>query len=336
MKKRHIVTNPPAAARLSSQPGADSHLTSPGSQVLKTVAIVNPAAGFGKAARVWPRLLEDLGPRPDPPATWWTEGPGHGEFLAARARQQGYERVLAVGGDGTIHEVANGLWWEPRGLLPSLGLVPLGTGCDYVRNFFRGAHLVDALAQALGESTVAVAVGLIRVQGFNGRPLDRIGLNVCGLGFDAGVVSRRRRQKLPLAGRAPYFISALQELVMLKHFRLSGRLDEEPFAAHSSLLVAALGRYFGGGLKIAPQASPQGGRFQVVWDDNLSRLAVLSLFGKTFSGGHLAHSRVHSRFARHLAVSADPPARVQVEGEPVGLTPLTVRLAPEKLRVAAR
>ena len=300
------------------------------------LAIVNPAAGYGRAARVWPWLLEGLGARSDPPATWWTEGPGHGELLAARARQQGYDRVLAVGGDGTVHEVANGLWWEPRGKLPSLGLVPLGTGCDYVRNFSREANLVDALVQALGESTISVAVGLIRLRNFHGHTLDRIVLNVCGLGFDAGVVSRRRRQKLPLAGRASYFISGLQELLKLRPFRLSGRIDEKPFAAQSSLLVAALGRYFGGGLKIAPQASPQAGRFQVVWDDNLSRLAVLSLFGKIFSGGHLSHPRVHTRFARNLAVSADPPAMVQVEGEPVGLTPLTMRLAPEKMQVAVR
>ena len=193
---------------------------------MKAVAIVNPAAGFGKAAKVWPRLMEGLGSRPDQPATWWTKGPGHAELLAARARQQGCKRVLAVGGDGTIYEVANGLWWEPQGQLPSLGIVPLGTGCDYMRNFSRGFTLEDCLTQALGESTVAAGVGILQVQGFRGKLITRVCLNVLGLGFDARVVARMRRQKLPLAGRAPYFISGLQELLMLKHFRLSGRIDD--------------------------------------------------------------------------------------------------------------
>jgi diacylglycerol kinase (ATP) len=302
---------------------------------LKAVAIVNPAAGRGKAARVWPRLLGDLGVRPDALATWWTNGPGHGEVLAARARQQGYERVLAVGGDGTVFEVANGLWWEPQGRLPSLGIVPLGTGCDYVRNFSRGGAPKGYLTRALGETTVAVDVCIVQVQARDANPLTRICLNVLGLGFDARVAARLRRQKLPLAGRTPYLISGLQELLLLRHFRLTGLIDDEPVASRSSILVVALGRSFGGGITIAPLASPQSGRFQVVWDEELGRLTLLSLLGKTFTGDHLSHPRVRSRFARRLHLAADPPVLVQVEGEPVGHTPLEVALSPEKLHVAA-
>ena len=148
---------------------------------MKAVAIVNPAAGTGKAAKLWPRLLGDLGVLPAAVATWWTNGPGAGELLAAEARRQGYDRVLAVGGDGTIFEVANGLWWEPQGRLPSLGIVPLGTGCDYVRNFSRGGTLRDYLARALGETTAAVHVGIVQFQAMGGKPLTRIWLNMLGL-----------------------------------------------------------------------------------------------------------------------------------------------------------
>jgi diacylglycerol kinase (ATP) len=302
---------------------------------LKAVAIVNPAAGSGKAPRVWPQLLEDLEVRPAALATWWTNGPGHGELLAARARRQGYERVLAVGGDGTVFEVANGLWLEPEGRLPSLGIVPLGTGCDYVRNFSRVRTLRDHFIRALGESTVAVDVGIVQIQAMDGKPLTRIFLNVLGLGFDARVAARLRRQKLSLAGKTPYLISGLQEILLLNHFRLTGLIDDEPVASQSSILVAALGRYFGGGIKIAPLASPQSGRLQVVWDDELGRLTLMSLLGRTFMGNHLSHPRVRSRFAGRLHLSADPPALVQMEGEPVGLTPLEVSLSPEKLHVAA-
>jgi diacylglycerol kinase family enzyme len=193
----------------------------------------------------------------------------------------------------------------------------------------------DSLAQALGETTVAVDVGILQVQALDGKPLTRVCLNVLGLGFDARVAARLRRQKLPLTGKTPYLISMFQELFLLRHFRLTALMDGEPVASQSSLLVAALGRCFGGGINIAPLASPQSGRFQVVWDEKLSRLALLSLLGKTISGNHLSHPRVHSRFARRLQLSADPPVLVQVEGEPVGQTPLEVRLSPEKLHVAA-
>ncbi len=304
-------------------------------QIVKTIAIVNPAAGSRRAARVWPRLLKPLDSRSSGFTTWWTEGPGHGEVLAAQARRQGYERVVAVGGDGTVSEVANGLWWEPRRPLPSLGIVPLGTGCDYLRNFTAASSLWDSLVQALGETTVAVSVALVQLQSFHGRPLHRICLNIMGLGFDARVVARMRRQGLPLAGKLPYLISCLQELLVLKHSRLVGHIDREPFVVRATLMVAALGRFFGGGIMIAPLASPGAPHFEVVWDDNLDRLALLSLLGKSFSGGHLAHPRVHSRFARHLEVAADPPAVVQVEGEPVGQTPVIMRLSPDKFHIAA-
>ena len=144
-----------------------------------------------------------------------------------------------------------------------------------------------------------------------------------------------RRQKLPLAGKTPYLISGLQELLLLRHFRLTGLIDDEPVASRSAILVAALGRTFGGGIMIAPLASPHSDRFQVVWDEEVGRLTLLSLLGKTFTGNHLSHSRVRSRFAGRLQLSADPPVLVQVEGEPVGQTPLAVALSPEKLHVAA-
>ena len=92
---------------------------------MKTVAIVNPTAGYRRASRVWPRLLASLGEAGAQGTTWWTERPGHGEILAARARREGFDRVLAVGGDGTLLEVVNGLWWESRGRSPAWGWSPL-------------------------------------------------------------------------------------------------------------------------------------------------------------------------------------------------------------------
>jgi diacylglycerol kinase (ATP) len=302
---------------------------------VKTVAIVNPAARNHKAVRVWPKLLENLIPRAVSLTTWWTQGPGHGEILAARARRQGFERVLAVGGDGTIFEVANGLWWEFQGRLPSLGIVPLGTSCDYVKNFSLGRSPINWLVQALGDDTVPVHVGVLQVQAINDEPLTRICLNVMGLGFDAKVVERKGRHQFPVGGKAPYLISGLQELLVLRSHHLSGQLNGKPFAAQSSLLVAGLGRYFGGGMKITPLASLESGRFHVVWDEGLGRLALLLLACKTFTGTHLSHHRVRSGFAQMLEVSADPPALVEVEGELVGQTPLTAYISSNYLHIAA-
>ena len=132
---------------------------------MKTVAIVNPIAGYRRASRLWPRLLASLGALGANVDTWWTEWPGHAETLAARARRDGFDRGAAVGGDGTLLEVVNGLWWESRRPRPSVGAVPFGTGCDYVRSFDLGPGLRDKVMTALGEATLAVSLGLVRLQG---------------------------------------------------------------------------------------------------------------------------------------------------------------------------
>ncbi len=302
---------------------------------MKTVAIVNPTAGYRRARRVWPRLLASLGELGSNVATWWTEWPGHAETLAARARREGFDRVVAVGGDGTLLEVVNGLWWEPGGPQPSVGVVPFGTGCDYVRSFNLGQTLRDKVITALGEATLRVSVGLVRRQGLDGQPRQRVFVNVLGLGFDARVIAGFRQQRLRLSGKTAYFLSGLKELGRLRHHRITGSLDGRPLKTEAMLVVLGLGRYFGGGMMITPWASPQAGHFQVVLGHRLSSLELLTLLPKLYFGKHLDHPRVTTDFAGHIQIEADPPAYVEAEGELEGLTPIEAAIIPRALRIAA-
>jgi YegS/Rv2252/BmrU family lipid kinase len=302
---------------------------------MKTVAIVNPIAGYRRARWVWPRLLASLGETGAKVATWWTEWPGHAETLAARARREGFDRVVAVGGDGTLLEVVNGLWWDPRGPQPSVGVVPFGTGCDYVRNFNLGQTLRDKVMTALGEATLRVGVGLVRLQGFDGQPRARVFVNVLGLGFDARVIIGFRQQRLGLPGKTGYFLSGLKALGRLTHHRITGELNGLPLNTEAAVVVVGLGRFFGGGLMITPGASPQAGHFQVVVAQKLSRLEVLALLPGLYFGKHLDHPRVTAAYAGHIKINADPPAYVEAEGELEGLTPIEVAIIPRALRIAA-
>ena len=302
---------------------------------MKTVAIVNPTAGYRRARRDWPRLLASLGETGARVATWWTESPGQAESLAARARREGFERVVAVGGDGTLLEVVNGLWWESRGELPSVGMVPFGTGCDYVRCFDLGRSLRDKVITALGEATLRVSLGLARLQGFGGQPRQRVFVNVLGLGFDARVIASFRQQRLRLPGKTGYFLNGIKELGRLTHHRIIGELDGRPFKTEAMLVAVGLGRYFGGGLMITPGASPQARQFHVVLGEKLSRLDVLSLIPRLYAGRHLDHPRISAAYAGHVTIDADPPAWVEAEGELEGFTPLDVAIIPGALWIAA-
>ena len=274
---------------------------------MKTVAIVNPRVGWRRVRREWPELLNRFGTRGAQVETWWTHGPGHAEFLAARAKRMGVDRVLAVGGDGTIFEVANGLWWEPEGNLPSLGIVPLGRGCDYIRNFEVGSGLGENLVRALGEATVKVDLGVGRLRDQRGEIISRVFLNALGIGFDAQVTGRYRQQKILEYGKLPYMLSTLQELGKLRHFRWHGQIDGKDQEGRSLILVTGLGRYFGGGIMITPRASPHGGRFQMVWDRELVGLELLRLLPRIYRGRHLDHPKAQSRLAQRLRLERNIP-----------------------------
>jgi YegS/Rv2252/BmrU family lipid kinase len=302
---------------------------------MKTVAIVNPTAGYHRARRVWPHLLASLGEAGANVATWWTEWSGHAETLAARARREGFDRVVAVGGDGTLLEVVNGLWWESRGPQPSVGVVPFGTGCDYVRSFDLGPTLRDRVITALAEATLRVSVGLVRLQGLDGQPRQRVFVNVLGLGFDARVIIGFRQQRLRLPGKTAYFLSGLQELGRLTHHRITGSLNGRPLKTDAAVVVVGLGRYFAGGMMITPGASPQADHFQVVLGQKLSRLELLTLLPRLYTGKHLEHPRVTTDYAGHIKINADPPAYVEAEGELEGRTPIEVAIIPRALRIAA-
>lgn len=299
---------------------------------MKIVAIVNPVAGSRRAGIIWPRLLEASKAQARV-ATWWTEAPGQAESLAARARREGYDRVVAVGGDGTLMEVVNGLWWEREGARPSVGTVPLGTGCDYLRNFAAGRQsLEDRLTTALDEATVPVSLGLAQVQGMAGQPRQRIFMSVVGAGFDAQVIARFRRLGLP--GKAAYFLSGLLEIARLRHYRFTGVVDGRPLDEKAEVLVAGLGRYFGGGMLVAPGAALQSRRLQVVRGRSLSRLALLKLLPKIYAGTHLEHPQVVASYAGCVQVAAEPPAWVEGDGELLGHTPLKVSVIPAALQFA--
>lgn len=301
---------------------------------MKTVAIVNPTAGRRQARRVWPRLLESLGAPGSRVVTWWSEYPRHAEDLAARARRQGFQRVVAVGGDGTLYEVANGLWREPRGPLPGLGAVPLGTGCDYVRNFAPKAGLRDHLLAALGERTLSVSAGVFHCAAMAATPGPRIFLNHLGVGFDADVVAGMGKSRLPFRGKLPYFLAGLRQWLKLHPYRLWGEINGEPVDIPALILVAGLGRTFGGGLLITPQASPQASHFQAVLVGNVGRPGFLKLFAGAFAGKPMGQPRVHYSRPRKFCLTSDPPAPVEAEGELVGQTPVAAEVLPNAFRVA--
>ena len=291
----------------------------------RAVVVVNPAAGGGRTARVW-RRLRDVMAATLPAEHVETRGPGDGERLARDAAAAGAPLVVAVGGDGTLNEVVNGV--RAAGATTVVGAVLTGRGCDACRNFGVPRDPIAAV-RALAEGRDArFDLGLAEWADGHRRWFTIS----AGAGFDAAVA--RRAQSVRARGTLPYLAAVVATVRRHRPIDTVLELDgvREP-STPVTAVVAANGRWFGGGMKIAPQADPADGLFDVVVLGALGRLELLRWLPTIYSGAHVRHPRVRVHRARRLRVDAVFPLPTHVDGEPVGVTPVVVTLEPGALRL---
>jgi diacylglycerol kinase (ATP) len=289
------------------------------------LVVVNPAAGKGGARRVWDRVRRALGTAGT--KDWeavLTERPGHARELARAAAIAGYERIVAVGGDGTICEVANGVAHTET----AVGIIPAGTGNDCARNLGIPARPVAAARLALTGAPRAIDLGEVETD----RGVTYF-VNVAGFGFDAEVAWRVNAMPKLVGGSLPYVVGVVQTL---RHFRsptVQLTLGDRTMDDNRLLLAAvANGPSYGGGMRIAPDANPDDGLFDVCFVGDLSVWEILRLVPKMYSGGHRSHPAV--KFFRGGEVRAQSNVRVrcQADGELVGDLPASFRIHAGGLR----
>jgi YegS/Rv2252/BmrU family lipid kinase len=302
---------------------------------VRIAAIVNPVSGWGTARKKWPQFLDTLGNAAAGVETFWSEYAGHSEVLAASVRRSGYDRVIAVGGDGTLFEVLNGLWWEGKGELPTVGMVPIGTGCDYIRNFEVGRSMLARFKAAISQSTIKVSLGHCRIR--NSEILrERVFAMVLGLGFDAEVVRLFRTGKFGKGGWQAYALSAIGAFRSLKEHAVSGNMDGSHFHTKAVSVGTALGCCFGKRMKIAPPASPARDDFEVVWVESVGLARLLFTILLSYFGVHYNLSWVKNASAASVSLDVSPPASMEAEGELIGKTPVEIKIVPRAFSFAAK
>jgi len=292
------------------------------------VIIVNPTAGAGRAARVVPWLRTRVATSPGA-ELHVTRDAGEAEALAASAAQGGCERVVAVGGDGTVQAVLNGLLGVSRGT--ELGVLPVGTGNDLARSLGLPVVADEAWRVATGPSTRRIDVARAR----NGEGRERWFASAGGIGFDAQVAAAMATRRGWRGGRAGYLLTTLAELRRFENQRITMTVDGVP-GEHQVLLVAiANGAYYGGGMRIAPDAQPDDGLLDLCLVGDISRLTAIRQLPNLYRGTHVRHRAVSMHVvARSLLVEGDGGTRVHLDGEPFGGLPLEVVLEPAALSVA--
>jgi diacylglycerol kinase (ATP) len=293
------------------------------------LVIVNPAAGGGRSLRSVDSLREWLGPRPEAARLEVTRRRGDAETLAAAAAAGGHDRVIAVGGDGTIQEVVNGLLAGPQP--PALGIVPRGSGNDLARSLALPTDPAAAWRTAMGRVTRRLDVARAR----NGDGRERWFASAGGIGFDGQVAAAMLARRGWQAGRAGYLLTTLSELRRYTNRRVALVIDGRS-SVHDVLLVAiANGAYYGGGMRIAPDARPDDGQLDICVVGDISRLTAVRQLPNLYRGTHVRHPRVSTDTGRTVELDGEATTMIHLDGEPFGGLPLRVSLVAGVLEVAA-
>ncbi len=304
---------------------------------VKVALIANPTAGSGAGGRIGPwvhRSLEEHGAR----ATLYeTRAPGDASRFARSAREAGVDSIAVVGGDGTLNEVVQA-YVDPEGRPlqgPALAVVPAGTGSDFQKTLGIGSRVEDAIERLLGAKRRPIDLGILELTAHDGARVVRAFLNITSFGL-GGLTDRIVNQGPKwLGGKAAFYFGAVRALVAYRNAPVRVRVDGNVFVEAPIVNVAvANGRYFGGGMLVAPDADPSDGAFDVISMADMDKVATLALTGSIYSGAHL--SRPGVSVARGAVVEAEalvPSADVLIDmdGETPGRLPLVARVAPGAL-----
>ncbi len=269
----------------------------------RTFVILNPNSGKGRGRRLEPRIREVFGG--NGVEFGLTSAKGDEERLAHQAIGQGFDRIVAVGGDGTTSNIGHAIMESGKAV--SLGLVPGGTGCDLARSLDIPQNDLKLCAEIIAAGkTRAIDVGKVE---------DRHFLNVAGFGFDMAVLERSFRVKW-LRGELLYLYCALLEMKAYPGFGLTSLLDGRPGPSGTHMMViVANARKFGGGFAIAPDASLEDGKLDIVTFGDLGFFARLKAMGALLKGRHNQLAGVGTVLAVRAVFNFEAPPSFETDGE---------------------
>jgi len=308
----------------------------------RTVLVVNPSAQNGQLGKRWAELAGDLRRELGSFEEAMTAAAGDATRLTREALDSGAGAVVAVGGDGTINEVVNGFFDGDRPVAPQamLGILPFGTGGDFRKTIPLPKDTREAARVLATRKSRVIDVGHLELTGMDGRPVRRIFINIASFGMSGLVDEYVNRTSKRLGGRLSFMLATARAGLAYENQRVRLVFDGDESAPADltiNTVAVANGRYFGGGMFVAPEAELDDGQFDVVALGDMGKLDFLRHGRKIYAGTHLGLDKVSQRRAR--VVRAEPvggePVRLDVDGETPGMLPATFRILPAALRLMA-
>ena len=305
------------------------------------LVIVNPKSAGGATQSRWAERAADFRAHFGAFQVAFTKKHGDGTALALRGAEQGRKFIIACGGDGTINEVANGILQSGADI--EFGVLPSGTGGDFRRTIGLPTETREA-ARSLREGvTKQIDVGKVTFLDHDGEETSRYFLNVASFGLSAAIIERVKSSNIVgwiphdiLRGKTNFALSTLQEVLGLNFETVRVKFDDNEAKPLNTInFCVCNSRFFGGGMKIAPEAVINDGFFDVVNIGDIKTAKIILNAYKLYGGSHLSLPEVKSTLARKIEVSPvnSEEIHIEVDGELPGKLPATFEILPKALKV---
>jgi len=299
--------------------------------------VVNPRSANGATGKNWTRIDEEirrgLGAGYD---VRFTDRQGHATLLTSEAIKDGYELVVAVGGDGTINEVVNGFFQKEKPLnrKAAMAVMSIGTGSDFVRTLEFPTTPFEAAERIRSGKVWAVDLGKCSYVGLDGVQGSRFFINIAGFGQEGAVVDKVNRTTKAFGGQISFMWAILTTLLTYKNkltrYRIDDGAEEEKVL---TTFAVANGRFYAGGVKAAPNAQLDDGLFDIVAIGDMGFLEAVSSLGKFRNGTYLEIPKVSSWRGRTVVASSEETQLVEMEGEVVGRLPARFEILPKAMNL---
>jgi diacylglycerol kinase (ATP) len=302
---------------------------------MKPYLIVNPMAAHGTMAKRWNAIQEILRAENFEYDFALTERRGHASELARAALDAGHELIVAVGGDGTLNEVVNGMMRDGKAINPraALGVITSGTGEDFVRTSgLPRDSLASARHLAHANASRVIDIGEI-VYRADGTETHRYFANVVGMGFDGEVIERTERGGKRASGTIPYLTTLVTTIFSYQNKDVTLKIDDQTIQGRMNSVIACNGQYFGGGMRVGPNATLDDGKLDVIVLGDFTVAEVLMNTPKIYNGTHLTHPKVSEYRGTTVSVESKQRMLIEADGELLGEGPATFRVFPGALKL---
>jgi diacylglycerol kinase (ATP) len=296
------------------------------------VFLVNPASANGSTGARWPEISRRAAEAGIVGETLFSTGPGEITELAERAVADGARTIVAVGGDGTVYETVNGLMRADAARV-ELAVIGRGTGKDFVRSHGIPTSIAGALETIRAGRTRIVDAGRARYTAWDGSAAESWFANFGGAGISGAIARRANESSKALGGRASFVWATVAVFARWRSEAVEIALGDERRSGRYFEILAMLGEYTAGGMRMAPGASVADGLLDAVLIGDVTKADFVRTFPKVYRGRHLGHPKIELLRAPTVSVEAERPLPVALDGEQPGTTPVAFEVVPNALRL---